>query len=127
MAKGHENLIPQSERTKDEQREIAKKGGIASGKARREKATIKKYLQALLENGYDGHETGAEALAVSAMKKAVKGDVKAMTFVRDTVGEKPVDNVQIATVDQEAIDDINEMLEEASNNVETETEKFIDK
>lgn len=32
-----ENLIPQNNRTKTEQREIAKMGGIASGKARREK------------------------------------------------------------------------------------------
>ena len=34
---GIENLIPQSERTKEEQREIARLGGIASGKARKEK------------------------------------------------------------------------------------------
>ena len=31
------NLIPQNKRTKEEQREIARMGGIASGKARREK------------------------------------------------------------------------------------------
>ena len=42
------NLIPQSERTKDEQREIARKGGIASGIARREKKTIQKILNDFL-------------------------------------------------------------------------------
>ena len=31
------NLIPQNKRTKEEQRKIARMGGIASGKARREK------------------------------------------------------------------------------------------
>lgn len=36
-----ENLIPISERTKSEQREIQKKGGIASGKARRRKRSMK--------------------------------------------------------------------------------------
>lgn len=38
------NLIPQSERTKDEQREIARMGGIASGKARREKQKTQQIL-----------------------------------------------------------------------------------
>ena len=49
MNEGVKNLIPQSERTKEEQREIARLGGIASGKARREKRTIQKILSELLE------------------------------------------------------------------------------
>lgn len=39
------NLIPQSERTKDEQREIARMGGIASGIARRERANMKRWAE----------------------------------------------------------------------------------
>ena len=50
MANENKNLIPQSERTKDEQREIARMGGIASGKARREKKTIQKILEDLLDS-----------------------------------------------------------------------------
>ena len=42
------NLIPQSERTKDEQREIARMGGIASGKARREKQKTQQILADIL-------------------------------------------------------------------------------
>ena len=42
------NLIPQSERTKDEQREIARMGGIASGKARREKQKTQQILADLV-------------------------------------------------------------------------------
>lgn len=38
------NLIPLNERTKDEQREIARMGGIASGKARREKQKTQQIL-----------------------------------------------------------------------------------
>lgn len=38
---GEQNLIPLNQRTKSEQREIATKGGIASGVARREKKTLK--------------------------------------------------------------------------------------
>lgn len=42
------NLIPLSERTKDEQREIARMGGIASGKARREKQKTQQILADLV-------------------------------------------------------------------------------
>ena len=42
------NLIPLNERTKSEQREIARQGGIASGKARREKQQTKQILSELL-------------------------------------------------------------------------------
>ena len=42
------NLIPQSKRTKEERREIARMGGIASGQARREKKTVQKILNDFL-------------------------------------------------------------------------------
>lgn len=42
------NLIPFDERTESEQREIARQGGIASGKARREKQQTKQILSELL-------------------------------------------------------------------------------
>ena len=48
MAAGKENLIPMNERTEDEQREIARKGGIESGKARRRKRTMKEAAQIVL-------------------------------------------------------------------------------
>lgn len=46
---GLDNLIPMNERSKEEVREIARKGGINSGIARREKATMKKTLEMLLD------------------------------------------------------------------------------
>ena len=36
-----QNLVPMDKRTEDEQREIARAGGIASGEARRKKKTLK--------------------------------------------------------------------------------------
>ena len=48
----NENLKPFSERTESEKREITKKGGIASGKARRKRADIKKALQSILDETY---------------------------------------------------------------------------
>lgn len=43
------NLKPQNQRTKSEQREIARQGGKASGRKRRQKAQWKEQAQALLE------------------------------------------------------------------------------
>lgn len=42
------NLIPFTERTENEQREIASKGGKASGKARRRKKSMKQCMEMLL-------------------------------------------------------------------------------
>jgi len=50
MAK--EDLIPQNKRTKDEQKKIARMGGIASGKARRKKADLRKAMQEALEQTF---------------------------------------------------------------------------
>ena len=40
-----ENLIPMSERSKNEVRELARKGGIESGKVRKQNADLKKRLK----------------------------------------------------------------------------------
>ena len=45
---GKENLIPCSERSKDEVREIGRKGGIASGKARLKNKHGKELVRAIL-------------------------------------------------------------------------------
>lgn len=45
---GIENLRPSNTRTMEERREIARKGGIASGKARRQKADLKKAIKTIL-------------------------------------------------------------------------------
>ena len=69
-----ENLKPFSERTESEKREITRKGGIASGKARRKKADIKKALQFILDETYideNGDKfTGEDKLAMTLYKVA---------------------------------------------------------
>ena len=54
--KGHENLIPFSERSKDEAREKGRKGGIASGKTRREKANMRKLIETFLDSKIEGKD-----------------------------------------------------------------------
>ena len=48
MPREEKNLIPFNQRTEDEQREIASKGGKASGKSRRRKKTMKQVMDMLL-------------------------------------------------------------------------------
>lgn len=55
-------------------------------------AEIKKIMTAL---GFSD-ATNAEALMVIAMKKASKGDVDALKFVRDTAGEAPKNQVELS-------------------------------
>ena len=45
------NLIPNSERTPSELREMARNGGLASGEARRKRKTLKEELLLLLSDG----------------------------------------------------------------------------
>ena len=91
-------------RSKAEAREIGRKGGIKSGQARRKIASIREALKLYLQETTtselcDGEVTNAFAIAVAAAEKAKFGDVQAMTFVRDSVGEKPSDKVDLGAKD----------------------------
>lgn len=44
------NLIPNTERTPEELREMGRKGGIASGKARRRKRDLLKMLKVVMDS-----------------------------------------------------------------------------
>lgn len=94
--------------------EEAKKGGIASGEARRRKRDIRLALEALLEKEYKGKDgkfvSGAEAIAIKQMEKALKGDTKAFEVVRDTVGQKPTEKIVVSEVDQTVIDEVERMV-----------------
>lgn len=55
-----ENLIPNSERTPEELREMTRKGGIASGEARREKRKTSELLHAYLEKKFGVEGNGLD-------------------------------------------------------------------
>ena len=97
-----ENLNPI--RTEKEARELGKLGGIASGEARRAKKTMKAMLDYLLEKEIENSRTGEkvtyrEAILTSAIKKAIKGDIKASQFIRDTAGEMPATKTEVTGKD----------------------------
>lgn len=114
MAK-EDNLIPfTSEQSREKAKTNGRKGGIASGKAKRKKKLLKECLDELLEKDWENRKgekhSGAEAISIALFKKALAGDIKAYETVRDTAGQKPVDKVMLAEVDQETINEVEKMV-----------------
>lgn len=103
MANGQENLIPMSERTKDEVREIARQGGIASGEARREKATMRKTLEMLLDEKNNQGKTYRELSTLGLIKGAIDGKADNYKTILALLGEieetKETPDIEIKIVD----------------------------
>ena len=107
-----ENLTPF--KSADEAREKGRKGGIASGAARREKRALRETLEELLtmslRNGkpvsvekiksiaaIKGKNISVqEAIMLAQIQKAIRGDGRAAEFIRDTIGQKPQDNMVVS-------------------------------
>ena len=94
------NLIPVTERTKDEARKISIKGGKASGESRRRKKSIRENMKELLAMapsgdisgmGLDGIEpdelTNQFVMTAALMMRAQAGDVAAVKEIRAIIGE----------------------------------------
>ena len=105
-----QNLLKAENMTSAQLRERARKGGIASAKAKKERKQIKEQLEFLLSLPIKDKITKAEirklgidtenidnqmAMVISMWQKAVKGDVQAATFIRDSLGEKPDSKVNL--------------------------------
>ena len=97
---GYENIRDaNSRRTPEERRELAKKAGQASGKARRRKANFQKTLNMLLTAEIDSEEwtpilgalgvecTLESALLMAQIKMALEGDTQAAQFVAQYSGQ----------------------------------------
>lgn len=85
--KGQENLIPFNERTEEEQREIARQGGIASGEVRREKATFKKTLEMMLDEKNKKGMTYRELITLGQIKSAIDGKADNFKTILALLGE----------------------------------------
>lgn len=107
---GTKNLIPTNRRSKEEVKKNASKGGKKSGEVRRQRRTLREELLALLSSG-DTQSRMSLALLNEALNGNNSGSVtKAFEVVRDTIGEKPVDKVVVAEVDQSIIDEVERMM-----------------
>ena len=99
--------------TPEQRRENGRKGGIASGEAKRKKKAMRETLDVLLAMPMkSGKYTDVEAvknfaalkgkninvqeaMIISMLQRAMKGDVKAAEWIRDTAGQKPVENMNM--------------------------------
>lgn len=105
------NLIPNSARTPEQLREQTRKAGRASGEARRRRKTFRESLLTILAMDVDdpaikeklealGLDPSFQtAIDLAQIRQAVKGDTDASRFVRDTVGEKPSEALEIGNLD----------------------------
>lgn len=99
------NLIPFNERTESEQREIAQKGGIASGAARRRKRSMRQaadyYLslpetdrrrvKAMLRDQIEPEDVDNQmAVIVGIAEQAKRGNPQAATVLLKMLGEETV-------------------------------------
>ena len=115
-----ENLKPSTEGGHQLTGEEQKMGGIASGKARKEKKLIKDNIELLLslpiknnkmkeqlkQLGIEESEMNNQMAMVIAMyQKVLKGDVQAFNTLRDTLGQKPVEVQEVREVPK-IVDDI---------------------
>lgn len=97
--------------------EAGRKGGIASGEAKRARKSLRNELDALLnmpakdKDGNDSADLTVQgAIAVALVKQALKGNTKAFEIIRDTIGEKPVERVALGEIDQDTIAMVEKMV-----------------
>lgn len=99
------NLIPFAERSQSEAREIRRKGALAATAVKNEKKTLRALIEemgkmpatetekAMFKNLFPGVEpekiTKDMMVIASAFNQGIRGNIKAMSFLRDTKGEKP--------------------------------------
>ena len=109
-----QNLKPV--KSKKEARERGRKGGLASGEARRKRKTLKEELLLMLSDG-----DIQQKISIALINEAINGNnagsvTKAFEVIRDTIGERPVEKVQATqtVVDMSAFstDEIKAMLDE---------------
>lgn len=103
-----DNLIPTNQRTREEAQELGRLGGIASGKARKEKATMKKVLEQMLEEVADIKDnekklTYKQLATLGLIKGSIEGNSSNYKTILEVIGElsaqtetkEPIININI--------------------------------
>ena len=127
MALNPQNLVRNEDRTPEQRRKNAAKAGKASAAKRRERKAMQEIARIVLdmplepgeveeieglsfEDCPDANLTLGQAAVLAVAKKAKRGDVQALVFLRDTAGEKPVDKVEVSSDVAAAAKGIREMI-----------------
>lgn len=107
----HKNLI-QNTLSREEFLAKSSEAGKKSGEVRKKKKAMRELARDLLNSCLDTEDefreelakrgvekTEAAAILFAQLKRARSGDTDAARFLRDTSGQKPVDNVAIGNMD----------------------------
>lgn len=131
-------------RTGEQQVETARKGGIASGEARRRKKAMRDTAKMLLDMqvpkaakelkqklavmGISEEDfTYQTAVMVGVINQAMKGNTKAAAFLRDTVGENPAHELRERELDQKIAEfEYHRQQEEAQRKENESTSSLAD-
>ena len=77
--------------------EMAQKAQEKSVIARKENRTMREILEYLLSKpAGDSDMSCKEAILLRSVKQAIDGDSRAREFIRDTIGEKPIEKMEMA-------------------------------
>lgn len=97
-------------------RAYQKKSVEARKRNRQERINMRLALEELLNRAMtskDGSEmTGAEAISAKLFEQALNGNVKAYETIRATVGQDPVQKVQVAEIDKHVEEEIEGLIDE---------------
>lgn len=106
-----DNLVKYSDMTPEQKKEFHSKGGKAGTASRRRMKTQAQILRQVMALEIEPGEarekleaagldpTWATDANVAVMRKARAGDVEALRYCRDTIGEKPRDGLEIGNLD----------------------------
>ena len=91
-------LISNSQRSKEQLREMGRKGGLASAKSRKERSDVRRALQILMETDLvveDGQpKTGAEVIALKLVDMAMAGDIQAIKEINNRLYGQPKESIE---------------------------------
>lgn len=103
-----------SEQSREEAAKNGAKGGRRSGEVRRQKRDLRRALENLLEKDFVDKNgmtvSGTDAIAARLFEQAMRGNIRAFQTLRDTVGQKPIEKVMVAEVDQDVIDEVERIV-----------------
>lgn len=89
-------------------------GGKKSGEVRRKKRDLRLALEQLLEADYKDRRgqtvSGTVAISTRLFEQALKGNIRAFCAIRETVGQDPVQKVEISQTDPEVVAEVEDMV-----------------
>lgn len=86
--------------------ELGKKSAESKRRRKTFREEFEAELAATITDAKGQKTTVKNAITKMAVQKAIKGDLRALEFIRDTIGEKPIENILISEVDPDVVREV---------------------